>query len=173
MKYKNIMIRRFLCTAFAMALAFALCACYVNTGNEQPEQPAETSTPAKSEEVEEVPEVKEVKEAETAEPEEDMASENTDTEEKNIEMDEEMTGIYEALLTWEYNGFLASEYEDPEHIDWSEVFYLGQLAENEKYSESREAIEKAYAIGSEDIKMEIDDFGIDIFDGEVIREFIK
>ena len=85
-----------------------------------------------------------------------------------------LTAVQDDLKSSRYNGFLTEEFTKPEDIDWKAVFYVGAgLYDDGKFADVRKDIEQAYADGSEEKEYDISEYGLDIFDGQVIRDFIE
>ncbi len=62
----------------------------------------------------------------------------------------------------------------PEGIPQKGVFYMGAgLYDDEKYEDDIDDIKDAFCKGSEEDREKADEFGLDIFDGEVLRDFVK
>lgn len=95
--------------------------------------------------------------------------------EENLEADEEELSVLEKQLQSDrYIGFLTEEFSSSEDIVWDGVFYMGAgLYDDEKYKDVLDDIKDAYCGESKDDREIADEFGLDIIDGEVLRDFVK
>lgn len=94
--------------------------------------------------------------------------------EEQPELSPELQAIQDDLQNVKYNGFLTEEYTKPEDIDWSEVLYVGAgLYDDEKYADIYEDVKKEYiaAIGGDGY--DVEEFGLDIFDGQKLRDYVE
>ena len=98
-----------------------------------------------------------------------------DPDSKDVSTDEaELSELETQLKTNRYIGFLTEEFLTPEDIPWKGVFYMGAgLYDDEKYEDDIDDIKDAFCKGSEEDREIADEFGLDIFDGEVLRDFVK
>lgn len=87
----------------------------------------------------------------------------------------ELQALEDDLQSSRYNGFLTEEYTKPEDIKWTEVFYVGAglYLEGEKLSEINDELMKAYMEETGTDESEFEDFSFDVYDGQVIRDFVK
>ncbi len=86
----------------------------------------------------------------------------------------DMPELEEQLKSIRYIGFLTEEFLTPEDIPWEGVFYMGAgLYDDEKYEDDLDDIKDAFCKNSEEDREIADEFGLDIFDGEVLRDFVK
>ena len=86
----------------------------------------------------------------------------------------DLSVLEKQLMSNRYIGFLTEEFSTPEDIAWEGVFYMGAgLYDDEKYEDDLNDIKDKFCEGSEERREIADEFGLDIIDGEVLRDFVK
>ncbi len=87
----------------------------------------------------------------------------------------ELQKIENDLQSTKYNGFLTEEYTKPEDIRWTEVFYVGAglLMDDDKLSKINNELMQAYMKETGTDESEFQDFSFDVYEGQVIRDFVK
>ncbi|MCR5603291.1 MAG: hypothetical protein K6G27_06285 [Lachnospiraceae bacterium] len=98
-----------------------------------------------------------------------------DPDSKDVSADEaELSELEKQLKSNRYIGFLTEEFLNPEDITWEGVFYMGAgLYDDEKYSDVLDDITDAFCGDSKECRETADEFGLDIIDGKVLRDFVK
>ena len=86
----------------------------------------------------------------------------------------ELLELEKQLQSIRYIGFLTEEFSNPEDITWEGVFYMGAgLYDDEKYIDIWDDIKDAFCRDSKELRETADEYGLDIIDGEVLRDFVK
>ena len=98
-----------------------------------------------------------------------------ETNRSESEVDEDELSVLESQLKSDrYIGFLTEEFLCPEDITWEGVFYMGAcLYDDEKYKDVFDDIKDEFCGESKDSREIADEFGLDIIDGKVLRDFVK